>query len=455
MKNRMVLPSAVTVGRVRTSAKGPHTTIKLNRATAMLGAAVLLAACNTETVVETVSDEANDRLAITNNQQKLDQRISHSYLDVPIDGPVVTIQGQSKSEMPGAVEKAVDVTIRMRLVAEISPPVVNGQTVQATSIAMDGGDKAMVSYNMVGAPRLGAVDWITELKKLRPTIRSSITFNDSDINAVGTDGRYVYSVAASNDPALTYPAVFERIRLKNDKFTLADNERIPLASFAGTGVMRAGSEIYVTSGSAGEVVAFGKSDLDLLGAFPLHDARWVAWDKDNKRIVVVQGTPGQISVFEEGEFANGSMNLLNTFPFSGADIPESKSTVDVAGSRAFIAAGTQGVQIMCLDDGSIVGSIPLPDAAALGLDPADVVTNAVAVDKNVMFMSNGGAGVYVAASNDDLKDAECNEQQEIEVIGQLQIGGSASVNHVAFKNDHLFVAAGLGGVKVIEVDIDD
>jgi hypothetical protein len=146
------------------------------------------------------------------------------------------------------------------------------------------------------------------------------------------------------------------------------------------------------------------------------------------------------------------MNLLNTFPFPGADVPESKSTVDIGGGKAFVAAGPEGVQVICLDDGQIVGSVPRPDPAALGLDPSVVVTNAVAVDDDLMFISNGEAGVYVAAGAQNCADTACTEPQEFVVLGRLRFDDLQSVNHVAFRNKYLFVAAGLGGVKVVRVE---
>jgi hypothetical protein len=146
------------------------------------------------------------------------------------------------------------------------------------------------------------------------------------------------------------------------------------------------------------------------------------------------------------------MNLLNTFAFPGADMPESTSTADIAGGKAFIAAGPQGVQIMCLDDGQIVGSVPRPDPAALGLDPSVVVTNAVAVDDDLIFISNGEAGVYVAAGAQNFSETGCAEPQEITVLGRLRFDDLQSANHVAFRNKYLFVAAGLGGVKVVRVE---
>ena len=169
------------------------------------------------------------------------------------------------------------------------------------------------------------------------------------------------------------------------------------------------------------------------------------------RLVVVQGTPGRISVFAEGSFPGGSMTLLNTFPFPGADVPESKSTIEISGGKAFIAAGPAGVQIVCLDNGQVVGSVPRPDPAALGLDPSVVVTNAVTVDEDVLFISNGEAGIYVARGSRDFDQTACGETQQITVLGKLRFDDLQSANHIDFKNRWLAVAAGLGGVKLVRV----
>ena len=391
-------------------------------------------------------NESNDRIDITNDSDDLGDRINTPGSDIPIDPSSGT-----RTLAPG-VNAAVGASasaLRLTLVAEVLPPTVEGEVVQATMVAIRGLNKVMVSYNMAGAPRLGAIDWIKKLDS-RPEISASATFNDSDISALSWDGSYVYAAQATDAVEFAFPAVVERLKLTNDKFTLEDNLRLPLTSFAGTSTMRTNSHIYATSGDGGHVHAFDKSSFALLGQYPLDDARWVASDAAGQRVVVVQGTPGRIAVFAEGQFPGGSMTLLNTFPFPGADIPESKSTAEIAGGKAFIAAGPQGVQIMCLDDGQILGSVPRPNPASLGLDPSVVVTNAVTVDGDIMFISNGEAGVWVAQGSSDFETSGC-AQQQITMLGRLRFGDLQSVNHVEFKNNHLVVAAGLGGVKLVRV----
>jgi len=425
-------------------------TRKLRFSAAVAAIALVTASCGEEILAPAEPDppnESNDRIDITNDSDDLGGRVNNPNTPIPIDPP-----SGSQITAPGvsASVSAVGAALSFTLVAEVLPPTVGGQVVQATSVAIRGVDKVMVSYNMAGAPRLGAIDWIKKLKG-QPEISASAVFNDSDISALSWDGTYVYAAQATDAAGFAFPAVLERLKLEKDKFTLVDNLRIPLTSFAATSTMRANKVVYATSGDGGHVFGFNRETFSLMGQYPLDDARWVAWDEAGKRIVVAQGTPGRISVFAQGEFPGGSLNLLNTFPFPGADIAESKSTVEIEGGKAFIAAGPEGVQIVCLDDGQIVGSVPRPAPESLGLDSAVVVTNAVTVDRDLMFISNGEAGVWVAQASQDFKDTACNAQQQITMIGRLRFGDLQSVNHVEFKNDHLIVAAGLGGVKLVRV----
>ena len=404
-------------------------------------------------VLDPVADapnESNARIDITNDQDELDARVVDSNADIPVDSDADAPDlGATVAAKPVAMAARAS-SVTLTLTKEILPPTIDGETVQATSTSQANGNVAVVSYNMRGEPYLGAIDWVTHLNSNRPLLSSGATFKDADINAVVTDGNYVYTAMSTSEPEFAYPAAVERLRVIGNRMRLDDNERAPLVSFAATSVLATDNTVYATSGNTGGVYALDEQDLSPRGEFPLHDARWVAWDEDGDRIVVVQGTPGQIAVFTEGDFPGGSMNLQNTFPFPGADVPESKSTVEISGSKAFIAAGPEGVQIVCLDTGELVGNVPRPDPASLGLDPSVVVTNAVTVDRDLMFISNGEAGVYVARATQQFRTSGC-AAQNIEVEGKLRFDDLESANHVSFRDDYLFVAAGLGGVKIIRV----
>lgn len=409
----------------------------------VLAAALLFAGCFDQPLAP--ADESNERLAVTNDSSTLARRISHPETPIPIDA--VTSGAASVAGMPGR-EPSVELT----LVAEVESPVVGGEVVQATSVSVRNPESIVVSYNDRGATRRGAVDRIRRRGR-RYELSASVAFADADISAVDVDGSQLYAAQATDAEGFPFPAAVERLRLRGLGIQLEENTRTALSSFAATSVLEAGGFVYVTTGDDGDLFALDPDDLSVLAQHPLDDARWVARDEERGRLVVVQGTPGRVSVFEEGA-SGGSLTLLDSFGFPGADVPESKSTVDVADGKAFVAAGPEGVQIVCLEDGRLLGSVPRPDPAVVGLPPEVVVTNAVTVDGNVMFISNGEAGVYVAVSDRDFGASGCDDQ-EITVLGHLRFGDRESVNHVDLEGDVLLVAGGLGGVKIVDVQVLD
>jgi len=395
--------------------------------------------------------ESDGRIDVTNDEPTLDARTDYPDTDVPIDP-----DSSGPAGGPAAVGPVrAPSSIKLTLIGEIAPQTVSGQVLQATSIWATRDERAIVSYGFVGNPALGGLDYFTRLLNGRPKLSSALSFTDADAWGVYADGQWAFVGTATLDPAFTTPAVLERIRILGDKFKIdPGNMRVQLPSFAATSAVSTGTVVYATSGNDGGVYAFDVADMTLLGEYALDDARWVALDEDNGRVVVVQGTPGRLAVFDEGDFPGGSMTLLNTFSFPGANVAESKSTVEVVGGKAFVAAGPEGVQVVCLDDGQIVGSVPIPDPASLGLDPSVVVTNAVTVDEDVMFISNGEAGVYAAAGDAAFASTACTAPQSITVLGRLRFDDLQSANHVVYRDEALFVAAGLGGTKIVDVELN-
>jgi hypothetical protein len=306
------------------------------------------------------------------------------------------------------------------------------------------GDLAVVSYNMVGNPYLGAVDVFDTSKEKEPELRSEAVFKNTDISAVFALGQNVYVAEATGDAGFSSPAVFEIMQLQGSNLVLNGNRRMGLTSFVGTGVAASGSRAYVTSGNTGALFAIDANAFTLTDSVEMHDARWVT--VGGGKVVVVQGTPGKLAVFDEATLAP-----VGTFGFTGADVPESKSTVELAGGKAFIAAGSGGVQILSASTGKVVGSVPRPDPASLGLSPSVVVTNAAAVDDDLIFIANGEAGVYVAEGSKRFRDTGSEATQQVTMLGRLEFGSLESVNHVAYRSKYLFIAAGLGGVKIVEV----
>src|SRR5256885_6870733 len=391
-------------------------------------------------------NQSNGRISITNNAGVLASRVTYLNDAIPIDSAGVGYPSAGVLLASATVSRsnaASQVTFNLLLKAEVAPPSIGGQVLQATSVSIVG-NLAVVSYSMVGNPYLGGVDVIDISNKNHPVLTSEALFQNTDVSAVTTSGVNVYLAEATGDTGFAAPAVFEVVKLVGTQLVLTGNPRTGLSSFAATSVAY-GTSVYATSGDAGSLFVIDPTLFTVTSSIALHDARWVA--AGGGQVAVVQGTPGTLDVYSES-----NMSVVGSWPFKGADIAQSKSQLELVGGKAFIAAGDSGVQVLSASTGAVVGSVPRPNPDSLGLSPSVVVTNAVAIDQDLMFISNGEAGVYLAQGSQAFSTTGSETQQTITMRGKLRFGNLQSVNHAAFQSGLLIIAAGLGGLKIVQVN---
>lgn len=326
---------------------------------------------------------------------------------------------------------------------------------QATSVSMKG-DDAVVSYSMAGASFLGAIRVYRQYHGF-PFLRSQALLRDTDVNAISISGGNIYAVGASEPGVFPAPALIEVTMMNKSRLTLTGNNRLGLPSFAGTGVIHdpANHKIYATSGNTGGLSIIDDISFTIDTTDFLDDARWVEFDRSTDTLVVAQGccgsaANGQISVYG---INSGAPAFQNSFGFAGADIAGSKTTVEVAGGKAFVAAGSGGAQVISTKTGNVLAAIPVPTAGESGIaDPDLRVANAVTVNDDLMFISFGEAGIYVAQADEDFDDSGSEGPVTLTRLGKLRFGSLQSANHVAFKGNYLYVAAGLGGLKIVRIN---
>ena len=404
--------------------------------------AVLPLACSDSSGL---GDQSNGRISITNNAGTLASRVTYLDTSIPIDSAHVGYPTAPVPFASAAVSRssAASQVFNLQLKAEVAPPSIGGQLLQATSVSIVG-NLAVVSYNMAGNPYLGGVDVIDITNKNHPVLTSEALFQNTDVSAVTTSGVNVYLAEATGDTGFAAPAVFEVVQLVGNQLVLTGNKRTGLSSFVATSVAY-GTRVYATSGNTGGLFVLDPALFTVTSSIPLHDARWVA--VGGGKVAVVQGTPGTLAVYNESD-----MSAAGSWPFAGADIAESKSQAELVGGKAFIAAGDSGVQVLSASTGLKVGAVPRPNPDSLGLSPSVVVTNAVAIDQDLMFISNGEAGVYLAQGSQAFSTTGSETQQTITMRGKLRFGNLQSVNHVALQSGLLIIAAGLGGLKIVQVN---
>src|SRR6266852_6457505 len=152
-------------------------------------------------------DQSNGRISITNNVGVLASRVTYMNDSIPVDSAGV---GYPSAPLPYASASisrssaSSQAAFNLQLNAEVAPPSIGGQMLQATSVSIVG-NLAVVSYNMVGNPYLGAVDVIDFTNKNHPVLTSEALFQNTDVSAVTTSGANVYLAEATGDRGSRLP----------------------------------------------------------------------------------------------------------------------------------------------------------------------------------------------------------------------------------------------------------
>lgn len=325
--------------------------------------------------------------------------------------------------------------IPLVLIAEISAPVYEGTTLRATHVTING-DYAYVSYNVEGSKYLGAVDVINISDPTNPIIELEAILPNTDVSAVSYYNNTLYIAGASNsiESDDSNPAVLIKMELQNELPT--DNiSLINMPSYVATDVIANSTGIYGVSGDDGDLAKYDLNSNELLKSVQLADLRALGTYKN--KIIVLSGTEG-VHVYD----AN-NLNETNSFTTS-QDILESKRTIDFYDNYVLVAEGKKGLGVYNIDSGNNSATINLPTITDTNIDINEVVTNAVTVESDHIFMANGAAGLAVH----DLKDGISN----ISKTGTLDIDGST--NYVKSEDGYIFVASGNGGFKIIK-NIED
>ncbi len=326
------------------------------------------------------------------------------------------------------------------LQAETSTPVLDGNALQATDISIEG-NRAYVTYALRGDAFGGGVDVFNITDNTKPVLEAGIYIKDSDVNGICVTGNDMYLAIAREPGSGVEYAALEHFTLKGG-LPGTKSDLIDLPSWAATDVTVSGNQVFVTTGAVnGYICILNKTSLALVNQISLEDARGVA--AENNKVAVFAGTPAHLY------YLNSEGSALADYSLTGATIADSKSTVEVLGGKAIIAAGDGGMQIVCLESGDILGEIPVP--AVNGLDASVCVANAATANNDLIFIANGEAGVYAVQCDKSLNANQC-DTGSLQLQGKLVFDTNISANDVLYRAGTLFVASGLGGLKIISIE---
>ncbi|WKN32157.1 DUF4114 domain-containing protein [Porifericola rhodea] len=393
--------------------------------TSLVLVAMVLHACSDE-VIENTSPK-QQRISVNKNASDLSKRVRIpqyeemlSMYDAPKDASV-------NGRLQSSAATDTDYVLVMR--AEVDAPVVENQSLRATHVFIEG-DKAFVSYNTEGSVYRGGVD-IFDISNIQsPTLIYQMIVEGTDYSSVFyADGKIYLAGATENteDFDLSSNAILEIIEYPNNQDT---SSVVDISSFTATDVKVKGDYIYVSSGSHGGLTILDKETLEEVSSIAMDDTRSIAFN--SQYYAVMQGTPARIKIYNTTD-----NSYVNGFTVGGANIPESKSILNISEDKIFVPAGREGLKILDLNSGEILTTMPLPELE--GIDQDLIVTNGVSVNAEKIFCANGAAGMYLSEQEEDVPS----------LIGS--VGLNASANYVESKDKVMFVATGTGGLKIIEI----
>ncbi|MEE4178229.1 MAG: hypothetical protein V2I46_12045 [Bacteroides sp.] len=326
---------------------------------------------------------------------------------------------------PLKTAQLTDIGYIFTLIAEVDAPVVAEQTVQATHVEL-AGDLALVSYNMRGAEYLGALDIIDVADPYNPVILKTIEFPERDVNTVGWKNGMI--VLAGQDAEGAYygfldPALEEPV---------LELHRLP--SYSAISLVVKDDLTYVVSGrSLGGLTVVDTEGQEAFFEYP--DARSVAVSNEvytlTKENIYVMG----------GESIAIDPDFIQDF---------SKAELDVSDEYLFAALNRGGAHVYHIGDLSLAQSFDRP-AIPEGKEPEDYVTNSVSFNDPLLFLGNGAAGIAVSKKMaDPLKDLPIFIE-----YGYFDFGGPLSTNFVKSRGNFVFVATGLGGLKILTIEEEE
>ncbi|MDH3223905.1 MAG: hypothetical protein OEO23_09325, partial [Gemmatimonadota bacterium] len=304
------------------------------------------------------------------------------------------------------------------------------------------GDQAYVSYNVQGPLVMGGVDAFDGIGQRTPILTSGILFTDTDVSAVEVSGNDLFLATGTTEGSHDSTAVLEIATARRGGRLISPlTRRTGLSSFVATGLAIHNGRIFVTSGdTGGGLTVLDQATEAVLSFDPFPDARAIA--AEGSWVVAMKGTPASLRVYDRQTAA-----FVRQIDVGGATIPESKSGLDISGDVAAVATGDEGIKLVHLISGEVIASLPPPVTG----DP-DFVSNDVAIHNDLVFVANGGGGLWAAQASGTLSGFGPGETPSLTWVGRVGFPEGTSVNFVTRKGNRLVVAGGFGGLKMVAID---
>ncbi len=357
-----------------------------------------------------------DRIQLENDEATLSAQITYVNKTIPVE---------FSTRKTGASYLSQTVPFQLKLRAEVSPPIVDGQFLHASHVTFDD-SHAYVSYSTAQNQYRGAVEIVDVVNPEHPILLSQALFLDTDITiATAFAGKLFLGEATASDrnPVFDTPACLEILDLQANRLT-DNSQRFDLPSFNANDVACFDNSVFVTSGTTnGALSVFKQHALSLEKQIPLEGAK--AIDKTDSYVLVLEGTGTNLHLFDRS-----TLTFIKTISLGCDNFLQEKAEMAVDGDNVYLSAFRCGVLVVDLKNETVATAIPAPTGGQ---------TNGVSVANGRLFMANGSDGLMIG---------------KITLAGIVSLGKATfegSTNFVASKDNLVFVANGVGGLKILEI----
>ena len=186
------------------------------------------------------------------------------------------------------------------------------------------------------------------------------------------------------------------------------------------GVLLDGSEFDLTSSSD---TSYASSDLTIV-SFGLEKGQIFGGQPGNALVTV--------TAFGKSVDIDVTVRQFDPVALSAVSIPGYANNVDISGDYAFVAAGSEGLQVVDVSDRTLPAVVAALDTDGTAID--------IKVVGNLAYLADGEAGIKVIDITEPLAPA---------LIGRLDTAGVAQ--DLAVQLSYLYVANGSAGIEVIDI----
>ncbi|MFN1835901.1 hypothetical protein AB2B38_011620 [Balneola sp. MJW-20] len=380
------------------------------------------------------NESDNSQISVQNDIQTLNKRLKIVNQEIILDST------RAKS----SISPTTDGDKFIHLANVESPVDADGNRLSATSIEIRA-NKVYVSYHLneklSGTAKIyaGAIDIIDMNEADEPEIISSVSFEDTDINAIEIEenAKLIWLTGGRNVSSSGYEtgthngAVLGELWINDDVFVDDNYREIPLPSFSGNDIVDQGTNLYVSSGATGGgFYEVSKSGLEVLQSFSYNYAKSI--DKREDDIIGLSITPSGEAQFNMIDFSSSSVNEF-TSGFSVSPV-DGKNVIEHRDAITYAAMGNLGVKGYKFND-----SEPLfYEYNAPGGDAA----NGVTADGKYVYIANGTDGLFITTNPK-------SGNKEPESVYNWD-NGSGSANFVKTDGRYIILANGTDGLNILK-----